>query len=353
MSTAGLNGNSNKKVTAVDTNAALLDVNKVPRVVGEGPRERMKKLYLYLTETNIPLYLIGDSGTGKTLTMQNLLKAYAKQYNVPAYYFQLSPEDTKTSVFIGLRLMDGSLVPFDGVMAKAARENAIVGIDEITHSTMQMLLMLNSIDASGNSVISIGDKSIDASGLKVIYGSNRVNHSGNIRVPPSFANRVIGVPFDYPSFNDEVVIAKATAATQYSGKSQLDIPDSVVRYLVSYMSTNRSSDWPLSTRNIAHAMIMMHLEPKKPDGTIDDYFTRGTNLESLRKTITERILQKQIVDISVMQKPEIQEFVRYVSRIGVPTFREIVKISTGFYIDIDGTELGAQSTRQKIMNGII
>ena len=49
------------------------------------------------------------SGSGKSIIAMNLARQYALAKNVPAYYVQLSPEQTKTSLILGLRLENGSL----------------------------------------------------------------------------------------------------------------------------------------------------------------------------------------------------------------------------------------------------
>ncbi len=341
--TTSLNG---KVFTSANT--ALLDKSRVPTLVGKEAKERASYLYRILTQSTIPLYLIGDSGTGKTMTMLTLLKAYSDKYQVPAFYFQLAPEDTKTSVFMGLRPMNGSMIPVDGIMAIAASENGIVGIDEVTHSTQSMLLMLNALDGV-NSTIAIGDRSVDASGLKVIYGSNMSNVGGNIRIPATWANRVLGIPFGYPNFEDEVEISKAAAKSKFKGL--LTVPDSVYKFIASFAIATRTSDWPLSSRNISHAIVMCELERKR-NATMDSYFSKG-NQDALRKIITERILGKAIDDVAIMQNPEILDFLKYVSSIGVERFREIIKIAFNFYVDLDGTELTGTSQRQKMISGII
>lgn len=347
---------------------ALLDLNSVPKIVGKEPIERIKELYRLLISTSTPLYFIGDTGTGKSAAMKKILSLYSKHFNVPAYYFQLSPEDTKSSVIEGLRLIDGTLVPFDGILAQAAKENAVVGCDEITHSTMRMLLNLNGLDGS-DSVITTGSTSINANGLKIIYGSNATNVGGNIRVPSSFANRVMGIPFSYPDLEDEILIAQSIASRNLFQvdpedtnrrrmiAKPLSVPSSVIRYVCSFMSRTRNENYALSSRNSAHALLLLENATKKTGDKdskhIDTHFSKGSNTESLRTMISERILGQAITDTSMLQKPEIIEFIEYVSSVGVDKFREIIKIAVGFYIDIDGHEMMREKNRQTMLTSII
>lgn len=345
---------------------ALLDPNSVPKIVGKEPIERVKELYRLLVSTSIPLYLVGDTGTGKSATMKKLLSLYSKHFDVPAYYFQLSPEDTKSNVIEGFRLIDGTLIPFDGIVAQAAKENAIVGIDEVTHSTQQMLLNLNGMDGS-DSVLSTSDRSVNASGVRMIYGSNRTNVAANIRVPSSWANRVIGIPFDYPSLEDEILITKSIASRNLFMIDQDDpkkrrlinkpvsVCDSVIRYICSYVASSRSGHYALSSRNSAKAILQLENTVKRAgnDSYVDPYFSKGSNTESLRVMISQRILGKVVNDTSMLQEPSVVEFIRYVSSVGVDKFREIIKVACGFYIDIDGYEIIFEDQKQKLLTNII
>jgi DNA-binding NtrC family response regulator len=349
---------------------ARLDLNKVPKIVGDEARMKVKRLDHALNHSNIPLYFVGDSGTGKTAMMKKVLAMYSVRNNVPAYYVQLSPEDTKTSILLGHRLIKGSLEVVEGVLAQAAREGACVGVDEITHSTKQMLLMFNAVDG-GESVITIGDRQIDAGNMRIIYGSNRSSHIGNIKIPQSFANRLVAVPFDYPSAGDELEIASAVA--EKNCKYPITVPESVIKYIVAYIREMRSSmtagsQWPLSVRNAANAVILCQLEhefklqleseKKRRKNTsgelvIASEFTRGQNVESTRKRIAHRIIGRSVDDATTMQRPEIVDFLQFVSFIGVSEFRECVKQAIGFYIDMDGVDYLAEAKRQELANSIV
>lgn len=347
-------------MSSAAVNTAKLDLDKVPDLVGKGSRQRFNDLWSLLVQTNIPLYLVGDSGSSKTITMKNLLKNYSVRTGRPAYYLQLSAEDTKTSVVIGLRLQNGSLVPVDGILSKAAQEGAIVGIDEITHSTANMLLMFNALDG-GESVISIGDREVYAGDMKIIYGSNRSSHVGNIRIPQSFANRVIAYPFSYMEPAEEAEIAKDAAGRKLL-RGSITLPDSFFKYVASYMAENRTEEWPLSPRNIANAAVLCQLDynrnlkaltaaGQKPK--IDPYFSNGSNVESIRRKITERIMFGKVSDTTAMQSQEILDFLQAVSVVGKDNFVEKIKIAVNYYCDMDGVEIVGDSHRAKLVSSII
>lgn len=81
-----------------------LDVKKVPRVVGVKGRRMLKRCLNVIENTKWPLYIVGPSGSGKSIIAMNIAKEYAMKHKVDAYYVQLSPEQTKTSLILGLRL---------------------------------------------------------------------------------------------------------------------------------------------------------------------------------------------------------------------------------------------------------
>lgn len=346
-----------------NVSTARLNLNSVPKLLGVGPRERAGDIFNLIMNTHISPYLIGDTGTGKTITMKYLLKQLAIQKakergvkisDIPVYYVQLSEDDTKTGVIMGLRMVDGSLIPVDGVLAQCAREKGIIGFDEITHSTQSMLLGLNSIDGK-ESIISIGDRLLEAEDITVIYGSNASIHAGNIRVPPTFANRVVGYPFTYPSVDDEAIISKDTAQKKLKGNVEISVPDSVFKYIASFVQQLRpdiQKQYPLSSRNIAHAAVLMHLSKRIATG-YDDYFTNGPNNESIKKQISTRILGREVNDTVLMTTPEITSFLKFVTSIGIDRFKECIKMGFGYYIDIDGSEFGGDAARQRIINSII
>ena len=93
--------------------------------------------------TNRNKFVLGPSGSGKSIIAMNLARQYALAKNVPAYYVQLSPEQTKTSLILGLRLENGSLAVKNGVVADCMERGGIIIVDEATHSVQEILLMFN------------------------------------------------------------------------------------------------------------------------------------------------------------------------------------------------------------------
>lgn len=328
-----------------------LDMNNIPTLVGEEGKARFLECMRLLDTTRWPLYLIGPSGSGKTITGLNLAKAYARRKNVDAYYAQLSPDQTKTSLILGLRLVNGTLKPVRGMVAEAMESGGIVFIDEATHGTQELLLMFNGI-LDRTSITGIGDMTIRAvDSFRVIFSSNMASYAGNIRLPQSFAQRLSSFVFDYPSFDDEYKIARKIAQDEYSGN--YDVPEGVSRYLTNYVREVRSDQYPLSARNIAIALIRLAVTQKGNTKDVDPYFVSGTNVESTRRIIAKRILNQEAASVTDLQSPIVQDFLTYISSVGIEKFKEIVLSSCMYYLDVDGTELNRDVIRQKIESAVI
>lgn len=327
-----------------------MDLNKIPTMVGAVAKERFQEASTLLEKTSWPLYLVGPSGSGKSLTAMNLARHYAKKHEVPAYYVQLSPDQTKTTVIGGYRLMAGNLQVVKGTVAKAMSEGAVVVIDEATHTTQEMLLMFNSV-MDRTSLTYIGDELVYADErFRMIFCSNDALYAGNVRLPQSFAQRLVAFYFDYPEQEDEQQIARKIAREEYNG--DFDVPDSVVRYIAAYIREVRTPYFPLSARNIAISLIRL-AGVGKQSGETGEYFTKSQNAEASRRRIAERVLGRAPKSNSELVTGEVDEFVKFVSAVGVEKFREIIMSACMFHLDVDGAELNRDALQTKLASKII
>lgn len=326
-----------------------LDLNAIPKLVGKTAKRRFKEIYDVVENSRLPLYLEGPSGSGKTHMAMEVAKRYALENNVKARYVQLSPDMTKTSLILGLRLVDGSLVAVEGVVAEAMANGDIIIVDETTHTTQEVLLTFNSI-LDRTAVTSIGDKVVYAKDtFRIIFCSN-FGYAGNIKLPQSFAQRVVAYHFDYPTVEDECRIARRMVDDELLVED--DLPGSIETYLVQLMRENRTENPPLSVRNVSIAMIRLALLPRKA-GRVDGYF-KGANAESIARKVAERILQKtSIVSTDDILQPEVEEFLTFVSELGVDKFRDVVMGAFGYYLDVDDIEVAQQAWRTNFASSII
>ena len=315
---------------------STLDFSNVPSIVGKEPIRFFNQGYKIVKKTNWPLYITGPSGSGKSIIAMNIAKKYASENNVPAYYVQLSPEQTKTSLILGLRLKNGSLEAINGVVAECMEQGGIIVIDEATHSTQEMLLMFNSI-LDRTSITSIGDKTIiSKSTFRVIFCANDSKYSGNVKLPQSFAQRLVGMYCGYSSFEDEITIINQMLEDEYD--AEITVPQPVIMYIVSLMRELRSDDYPLSVRNGSIATVLLQIAPKKKASEVtedDVYFKSGSNVESVRRVIANRIFNGKVRGVEELNGKEMAQFTRYITRVGVDSFRDIILQSFMYYLDID------------------
>jgi len=358
---------------------AELDVANVAKLVGMRARERAYDALEMLEECTVPLYFIGQPGTSKTATAKAVAKRYAylhSEYDEEGnfirkctpFYFQLGPDESKTTLMIGHRLVQGNLEIVKGVLAYAASlpGGAVVVIDEVTQSTNEVILLLNAFDGR-ESIISIGDEAIDASKVCIIYASNDSSNEGNIPVPPSLANRVYDIEFDYGDWQEEFEIAKAVALKE-SKSGIITVPDSVMKFITSYVREMRNPDtknkkeppcaYPLSVRNIAKAILAMNARAKAAklngvNGHIDPYFKTGSNKEAILKTIAKRVLNKELADVTAIGHPDVVEFIEFVSLISKDKFVQIIKRAMNVHLDIAGAGVGYDEHVQRLCSSIL
>lgn len=317
-----------------------LDIDNIEKVVGQSYKDRMKEVLKLFKVSNTPIIFTGNSGTGKTIVAKNIASRYAKKNNVPAYFIQLSPDQTKTNIILGLRLINGSLQAQNGVVAECMEQGGIIVIDEATHATQSLLLMFNSL-MDKDSITSIGDKIIKAKDtFRIIFCCNDSNYSGNIKLPQSFCNRPIAYHFDYPSFDEELEIAI----------NMLDIKgvsynEDVLTYFVRIMRELRGIDIPLSCRNIFSATLL--LSTKKVIENKDIVIENDS--EAKFKKIISLVRDYKVID--AITKNDIlneEKLINLFCSIGFENINEVIKQTFMYYLDFDGAVFSRDDYKNKL-----
>lgn len=332
-----------------------LDLRQIPKIVGEDGTRLLERCYAVLEHTRWPLYIVGPSGSGKSIIAMNLAKQYALAKNVPAYYVQLSPEQTKTSLILGLRLEGGSLTVKNGVVADCMERGGVIVVDEATHSVQEILLMFNSI-LDRTSVTAIGDKMIYAhEDFRIVFCSNDSRYAGNVKLPQSFAQRLVSFYFDYPAAADELLIVEQIVAEECRAADV--VPASLKRYIIELMREVRSNTYPLSVRNAAIAVVLCNLELlRRPDwhqAAVDPYFYDDRNVESVKRYLAKRVLGCEAASVPDLTDKRITEFEQAVSAIGIGNFKEIILQSFMYYLDVDLGFYDLQLVKEKLDSSII
>ena len=314
-----------------------LNLKNIMKLKGNEAKKRFIKLSNHLMKTNVPLYLVGPSGSGKTIMAKNLAKLYATKLKVQAYYVQLSPDQTKTSIILGLRLVNGSMIPSNGVVAEAMKKGGIVIVDETSHASQDLLLMFNGI-CDRDSITSIGDKTIEADkNFRIIFCSNDSTYAGNNKLPQSFAQRVIAYNFDYPSAEEECKIARYMVKEDIGG---CNAPDSVFMYLTSIMRNSRKSTYPLSVRNVANAVLSMELCVESRNENLEttvDKITKDNSAEAILQNIFKLIHNREATNVgNILGNKLVNDLLEYIHLVSIEDFREAVLSSFMIYMDVDG-----------------
>lgn len=346
-----------------------LDLNKVPKLVGKGVLEKFKRAYFFIKHSKTPLFLIGPAGAGKTVFALNLAKEYAKEHGVKAYYVQLSPEHTKTTLLIGKRLIKGSFISVKGVLAQAAEEGAIVVVDEATHATPELLSTMNQL-LERTAMITDGDLIVYAKPtLRIIFCANpaRVSTSDYF-LPQAFATRVRAIWFDYPSWEEELEIVKQLLQDPEYHRLELLVPEPIIKYALSLMREIRSRESPLSARNIAALVAALNsdlhfMKENGWNGFSQDFdmdkvlskirsevgLPENQSLEAFISKVYRRIHGVEPDSLlAALNDEEVKVFLQFIDVYGIREFKERVKEAFMYYLDLDESPIEAKKRREKL-----
>jgi MoxR-like ATPase len=332
-----------------------LDIDRIARVVGKTSLEKVREAYDIVRNSRISPFLVGPSGCGKSTIASYVAKKYATRFKTKVHYVQVSPDQTKTSLILGLKLVNGSLVPSRGVIAQAMAEGSIVIVDEATHATAEILLMLNSV-LDRIAVTSIGDDIVYAADtFRIIFCANTSSYAGNVRLPQSFARRVLAIPCDYPPREEEILIASSIVKSIASEKTAVE--DCVLNYLVSLMRDVRTDAFPVCVTNVAGALIRLGVYSKNEsnDHAILASITNRVSGESELRSIYRRIYGQSGDTLSVRQIVEdtnVKGFFSFMSKVGKARFSAIIFSSFMGDLDIQGNNKAISDAKTKLKGAL-
>lgn len=198
-----------------------------------------------------PVLLYGPAGSGKTILGQQIAEEYSVAHKVPVVYLQLYPEMTKGTLIGGETLKDGTIVVEPQVVTKMGEKGAIFLVDECTHTTEPVLLAFNSLIEEPNSTV-IGDTVFKMSPkTRFIFCGNYPDHTGNIALPTSFANRLYIEDINHPDAENYMKIAM-----HYTAVNQ-----KLAEWVAKMIERVRDDSLPISPRNmLACSRALLRIE---------------------------------------------------------------------------------------------
>jgi len=357
-----------------------LDLVKIKErgITGVDLLERAEEILELIYMGFVP-YLIGPSGSGKTHFAKLVMAKYCERVGCNLYYFQNSPEVTKTKAIAGTRLIAGSTQDVLGIVATAMSEGAAVIIDELTHARDASGITMYNTVLDEDSVTATGDMFVEANKyFRIMFCSNDDKHVGNIKIPQSTGQRFYPYNFDYPLYETELAVAIQMASDKYERgqifKSEewaaldppkvwnpkpFSVPESFARLVTGYVRAARTESYPLSIRNMSQALVRAQVayvfknkrtpfDPKTIK--MDDVFEGpGVAVAPLTKRLYDYMYgDNPAVSRNELADPRVIEMKKYVSYIGGQKVRNEILASVGHGMPIDGQGVHGRTVKDEL-----
>lgn len=297
----------------------------VPPIVGKDTKRILRDVERTLLHFRNPIALVGPTGGGKTLVGLHVLNWYAEKKGVPAYYLQMSPDVSRTTLIGGFRLVQGTLKPVKGVVMHVMDEGGIGFFDEFTHAETEDQASLNSAFNSDRvKISSIGELSSTAkSSTRFIIAHNPLTYLANNPMPIALRRRLISFYVDFPSQDDELQIAKAIL----SRESPRGVPDPVVRYLMYIARTVRTEEAPICASNVATACGMLAMEHRRAEkeDDLDNLLPEQSTSEPVTRALYKAVHWKEAErDQELAADEYVVMLIRFMSTVSVERFTSLV-----------------------------
>ena len=203
--------------------------------------EDKKQSAMAALKNRLPVLLYGFNGNGKTILAREIAEEYAKEKDIPVIYLQLYPEMTKNSLIGGETLENGSIVVKEQPVVTFGSKGAVFIVDECTHTTEPVLLAFNSLIEAPFSTV-VGHKIVSMhEDTRFIFCGNVPDHTGNIPLPTSFANRLFIIKMD---------LLKEDELVSLGQQINKDIPFSILKFVSKVITDTHDSSFPISPRNL-------------------------------------------------------------------------------------------------------
>lgn len=180
-----------------------IDFDPAPVVSSTSVRHYQYSNIRACVESDIPVYLVGEAGTGKNFTLQEL----AEDMNLEFYFTNSVQQEYKITGFI-----DAGGVFHETEFYKAFTNGGLFFLDEIDASIPEVLVLLNAAIANryfefpNGRVDAHKDFRVVAAGNTVGAGANEL-YTGRLVLDSATLDRFVVIDFDYDK-NIELHIAK-------------------------------------------------------------------------------------------------------------------------------------------------
>lgn len=188
-------------------------------------QDEVKNLLKVATEDNLPVLLVGETGTGKTSLVRDLADEQKKTYT----RFSITGETTVDD-FVGKYILkDGETVWQDGILLTAAKKGHFLVVDEINAALPEILFVLHSLlDDDKYIIVPQKDNSLikPHKNFRFFATMNPVDeYAGTKELNKAFQSRfAMVINVEYPDRKTEVeVLAKRTGVKQETANKMVDV----------------------------------------------------------------------------------------------------------------------------------
>jgi cobaltochelatase CobS len=264
-----------------------------------------------------PLYVVGLSGNGKTLTIRQVcakLKRELIQINI-------NPQTDEDDLIGGLRLRDGSTIFDEGPVLTAMRKGAILLLDEIDRGSNRLMCLQSIMEGRPFYVKKTGETVIPAPGFNIIAtantkgrGSDDGRYSAAAFLDDAFLERFpITLAQEYPPEHVEQRIVE-NAFEQATGDRESDFAKLLVTWttVVRKSFQNEAVSEQITTRRLVHIVETFSIfrdrlaSIQKCISRFDD--TNRTSLLDLYTKVDASVTMPVVEEPAVVSAPQESPF---------------------------------------------
>lgn len=192
------------------------------------PIGKEEDLFRHAWQSRLPLMVKGPTGCGKTRFIQHM----AGQLRLPLVTVSCN-EDTSATDLLGRHLLVGGETRWvDGPVTRAARQGALLYLDEIAEARADALVVIHSLtDHRRELFLDRTGDTVQAPASFMLIVSYNPGYQRSLReMKPSTRQRFIALNFDYPAEDLEAeIIVQETGAERATARRLVQIGNKVRR----------------------------------------------------------------------------------------------------------------------------